>query len=32
MLVLARREGESLRIGNDVKITILMLDKKQFAM
>ncbi len=29
MLVLARRQGESLRIGDDIKITILKLDKKQ---
>ncbi len=29
MLVLTRKLGESIRIGDDIKITILNLDKKQ---
>ncbi len=29
MLVLTRREGESLKIGDDIKITVLNIDKSQ---
>ncbi len=31
MLVLTRKLGESLRIGDDIKITVLNIDKNQFA-
>ena len=32
MLVLARRQDESLVTGNDIKITVLNIDKNQFTL
>lgn len=32
MLVLTRRQGESLRIGDNIKITVLNIDKKQIKL